>query len=281
VYAELSHAMAAAEGRNFVRLLIEERDLLANDPYNDEIIRAIEKECRTLGLEVMLSFVREQYETQTWLEGVSGLILVGGGLITDELILELKASGRPLVLVDNYTRHGDVLSVHSDHYGAGYLAAEYLIRQGHKKIGFIRGPAKYKPLIDRYAGYCAALAAYGLPLVPEYAPPNIDRPFLKGYEEMKALMALDDRPTAVFAVSDRAAFGAVRALNDLGLRPGVDIALIGCDNVRRDQEYVPDLPTVHIPRAEVGQMAARFLLEAIKGNALTGKVVIPGRLIVP
>jgi DNA-binding LacI/PurR family transcriptional regulator len=281
-YSELSHDLAINEGKRFIRLLIEQSDnLFESDPYNREIIQSIESECRLMGVEMVLTFVREGADVREWPEGMAGLILLGGGLITDDLVTKSKETGIPLVLVDNYTHKGDVLSVHSDHYGAGFLATEYLIGRGHTRIGFISGPAKYKPLVDRYAGYCSALMEYGLPLVPEFVSPNLDRKYIKGYYEMKYLLELKERPTGVFAVSDRSAFGAMQAIRDMGIEMGQEIDLIGCDNIRGNQEIADHVATVHVPRYEVGQMAVRFLIEAIKGNTLSGKVVIPGRLVVP
>ncbi|UVI29284.1 LacI family DNA-binding transcriptional regulator [Paenibacillus spongiae] len=281
-FAELNYDRAVSEGRQFIRLLIEESSSsLQSYPYNSEIIQAVESECRRLGYEIILTFVRETPDPVAWLENVSGLILVGGGLITDELVEELRQSGLPLVLVDNYSHRGDVLSVHSDHYGAGYMATEYLIGQGHERIGFIGGPAKYKPLVNRYAGYCAALMAHGLPFVPEYVAFPGDRKYIKGYDEMKSLIALPERPGGVFAVSDKSAFGALQALRDMALEPGRDVQLIGCDNIQGQQEIFGQIPTVHVPRVEVGVMAVRFLIEAMKGNLLQGKIVIPGKLILP
>lgn len=281
-YAERSHERAISEGRRMIRLLIEEfSSPFENNPYNSEIVQGIERESGLLGCEVVLTFVRGDSDPDTWTDNVAGMILVGGGLITDALVERLKASGVPLVLADNYTHKGNALSVHADHYGAGFLATEHLIGRGHRRIGFISGPAKYKPLVDRYAGYCAALMEYGLPLVPDYIAPNRDREYIKGYLEMKHLMELKERPTAVFAVSDRSAFGALQAMRELQLEPGRDIELIGCDNIRGSQEVAPRIATVHVPRIEVGQMAVRFLVEAMKGNAAGGKVVIPGRLVPP
>ncbi len=279
-YAELSHDRALAEGRLLIRVLIEQYASFETDPYYGEIIHGIEKECSLLGYEMVLSFVREGSDSQAWLNQVGGLIALGGGLITDELISELRHSGIPLVLVDNYTHKGDILSVHSDHYGAGFLATEYLIGRGHRRIGFISGPVKYKSLVDRYAGYCAALMEHGMPLDPQYITPNFDDGYIKGYQEMKYLLQLSERPTAVFAVSDRAAFGALQAMNEAGLADG-EIELIGCDNVGGSQGMAERIATVNIPRLEVGQMSVRFLVEAIKGNALVGKVVIPGTLALP
>lgn len=265
-------------GRQFVRLLIEETDaLFTTDSYNSDIMMGIEQECRDAGLEIALAFVRTDSDPVQIAEGAAGLIAIGGGLITDSLVMRLQQAGKPLILVDNYTHAGNVPSVHADHYGAGFMATQRLIARGHDKIGFISGPVKYKPLVDRYAGYCAALIENGLPLRPEYVAPNVDRKFVKGYMEMKYLIELPDRPTAVFAVSDRAALGGIQALQDMGLVHGKDVELVGCDNIAAIGEVVPPIATVHVPRIEVGQMAVRFLLEAIKGNTLAGKFVLPGR----
>jgi LacI family transcriptional regulator len=163
-------------------------------------------------------------------------------LITDSLVMELHDANIPLILVDNYAHKGDLPSIHADHYGAGFLAVEHLISKGHSKIGFISGPAKYKPLLDRYAGYCAALMEYGLP-------------------------------------RDRSVLGAVQALQDMGLSHGKDVELAGCDNIPAIRELSPQFATVHVPRWEVGQMTVRFLIEAIKGNTFIGKVVIPCKLV--
>lgn len=281
-FAERNHDLAVSEGRSFIRLLIEESSsLFDSDTYNGEIVASIENECRLLGYEVVLTFVREDSDPSLWLDHVAGLLLLGGGLITDALIGQLRLSGTPIALVDNYSHKGDTLSVHSDHYGAGFLATEYLIGRGHRRIGFISGPAKYKPLVDRYAGYCAALMEYGLPYLPDYVAPNRDRKHIKGYLEMKYLLELSELPDAVFAVSDRSAYGALQAMRDTGFAPGRDIELIGCDNIGGDQGVSGQIATVHIPRAEVGQMATRFLVESIKGNPLGGKVILPGRLVLP
>lgn len=281
-FGEAEPRRGAAHEPGFIRLLMEEAtSSRMTDAYNADIIAGIESECAALGFELVLSIVRPDSPVEQWTDGVAGLILLGGGGITDALIERVRGDGLPILLVDNYVHQGDVSTVHADHYGAGFLATQYLIGRGHRSIGFISGPVKYKPLVDRYAGYCAALMEYGLPLVPHYVAPNEDRMFVKGYLEMNYLMKLADRPTAVFAVSDRAALGAVQALQELGLARGKDVELIGCDGIPDIGSLQPALPTVHVPRIEVGQMAVRFLVAAIDGNRLPGKIVLPARLVEP
>lgn len=264
----------------FIRLLIEEssKSVFA-DPFNGVIIRAIEQECRELGYELVLSFVSEKNNPDAWTVGASGLLLLGGGLITDELLNNLVGSPIPVILVDNYLHCGRFISIHADHYGAGYIATQYLLKKGHRKIGFIAGPSRYKTLTDRFAGYCAALIEHGIPLNMEHISPNFDKQERKGYLEMKHLLSRPDRPSAVFACSDKAAIGAVTVMNEMGLKAGEDVELVGCDNIDSIRKLAVPLATVDIPKAQVGKQAVRTLIEAINGNAYIRKIVIPPSLV--
>ncbi|WP_274362016.1 LacI family DNA-binding transcriptional regulator [Paenibacillus thermotolerans] len=264
----------------FIRLLIEESsESVFADPFNGAIIRAIEQECRGLGYELVLTFVSEKNNPDAWTVGASGLLLLGSGLITDELLLKLKKSPVPVILVDNYLHCGGFISIYADHYGAGYIATQYLIEQGHRSIGFISGPSKYKTLTDRFAGYCSALIEHGIPLNMEFISPNFDKQEKKGYLEMKHLLNRPERPTAVFACSDKAALGAYKALDEMGLKAGEDIELVGCDNIESLRNLPVPIATVDIPKSQVGKQAVRTLLEAINGNDYIRKIVIPPSLV--
>ncbi len=278
---KLRYSRGAATNGSFIRLLIEESSKpVITDPFNGEIIRAIEHESHLLGYEILLTFVREDSDPAAWLSGASGMLVLGSGLITDQMLAIFKEAPIPVILVDNYTHEGNFPSIHADHYGAGYLATQYLIRCGHRNIGYISGPSRYKTLTDRFAGYCSALAEHGIPIRMEYISPNYDKQDGKGYLEMKYLMGLPNRPTAVFACSDKAALGALKALSDLGLKAGSDVVLVGCDNIEDIQHTDPPLTTVHLPKWEVGQQAVRSMVEAINGSMFNGKIVIPGQLMV-
>jgi DNA-binding LacI/PurR family transcriptional regulator len=276
-----SRSSSLGNGNAFIRLLIEDSAKpVTTDPFNGEIIRAIEHESRLMGYEIILTFVRHDSDPAAWLVGASGLLVLGSGLITDQLLLHLKDAAIPVILVDNYTHEGMFSSIHADHYDAGYLATKHLIQQGHSKIGYISGPSRYKTLTDRFAGYCAALVEHGIPLKMEYISPNWDKKHEhKGYLEMKYLMELPDRPTAVFACSDKSALGAMKALSNMGFMAGADVDLIGCDNIEEVQNTTPTLSTVHMPKWQVGQQAVRSLVEAVNGNPFIGKIVVPGQLI--
>jgi DNA-binding LacI/PurR family transcriptional regulator len=281
-YREMDRSDTPADAKSLLRLLIEEpASSTVTDPYVSEIIMAIEEECASAGYEVILTYVRPNADVNKWVEGVAGLLLLGGGQITDSMITQLQDAGIPCILVDNYIHYGALPSIQPDHYEAGYMATEYLIGLGHTKIGFISGPSRYKTLVDRFAGYCSAMIKHGIQLNVNYIASHVDQLHIKGYREMKALMELADPPTAVFAVSDKSALGAVAALKEMGMVQGRDVDLMGCDNIPALRELQPRIATIDIPRWEVGQMAVRFLIEAVKGNTFRGKVVLPGRLVLP
>jgi DNA-binding LacI/PurR family transcriptional regulator len=119
---------------------------------------------------------------------------------------------------------------------------------GHTRIGALPGPAKYKSLVDRLRGHTIALLERGL--VPDLAlqpPPTPGHP-RKGYVQMQEILALPRRPTAVFAVSDKTAFGAMEAIKDAGLRIPRDISIVGIDDVHESACSSPPLTTYHVPK---------------------------------
>ncbi len=156
-YAELSHDRALAEGRLLIRVLIEQYASFETDPYYGEIIHGIEKECSLLGYEMVLSFVREGSDSQAWLNQVGGLIALGGGLITDELISELRHSGIPLVLVDNYTHKGDILSVQRIKDIHARLPNTHLVMHGSSSV-----PQELLAAIRQFGGDMKE--TYGVPV---------------------------------------------------------------------------------------------------------------------
>src|SRR5262245_10391515 len=89
----------------------------------------------------------------------------------------------------------------------------------------------------------------------------------QGYDEMRAWIAEGDLPEAVFAVNDPVAIGAMHALTEAGYRVGRDIAVVGAGNIHYGDMLGVPLTTVAWPTAEIGQQAARLLIEMIEGDA--------------
>jgi LacI family transcriptional regulator len=199
----------------------------------------------------------------------AGILAIGGGDITDELLDRIAEEGMPLVAVDNYSNHRQLDSVVTDDRAGAYLATRHLIELGHRRIAIILGPEKYKPLVERYHGYRDALNEANIPLDPALiqAPLSQGTP-QKGYRETERLLQLDPLPTAIFAVSDRTALGALALLQQRGLRVPEDLSLVGFDNVAPGAHAHPALTTVNRPHYEMGIIAMQRLDMLISGRAI-------------
>ena len=213
-----------------------------------------------------------------------GLVALGGGDLTDDYIESLECSGAPLVLVDNYSLKSPVNCVVADYELGSYFAVRHLLERGHRRIAIICGAPKYKPLTDRLMGYLRAMIEAGIYPSPELVQPPISKGQPnKGYREMKSLLSLPERPSAVFCVSDRTAFHAMQAIYEAGLRIPEDIALVGFDDVPESRQSNPPLTTVHDPKWEMGAAAAQLLIDLMNGkpnNLPPVRMVLPTSLVV-
>jgi LacI family transcriptional regulator, repressor for deo operon, udp, cdd, tsx, nupC, and nupG len=191
----------------------------------------------------------------------------------------LLSLGRPIVLVGG---SAGFPSVSIDDVEVGVTATAHLIELGHRRIGFVGVDRNVRGTFlaagDRRRGYRRALRRAGI---------EVDRALEKcgdftvasGREAMHDLMALDEPPTAVFAASDEMAMGCLHAVRQAGLRVPEDFSVIGID----DHEMAPlhDLTTVAQPVVEQGRVAARLLLDQLRGEhvAADTTVVVPTTLV--
>ena len=170
----------------------------------------------------------------------------------------------PFVLVDRYLGERSWNYVLCDNERVGYLAAEHLIKLGHKSIAHIYCPGL--PISGlRLAGYRQALNDHGIS-----ARPSLEQPGgvtqEAGYQAMKSLLGLKPAPTAVFAFNDPMAIGVMEAAFDSGLAVPVDIAVVGAGNIAHGNMLKVALTTVEQRPFESGQKAAEVLLGAISKN---------------
>ncbi len=168
-------------------------------------------------------------------------------------LIGLTVAGVPSVTIDDKT--------------AARLATQHLINLGHTRIGTISGSPSEAPFtaeFEREAGFAQVMAEAGIevdPMLESYGYFSIEG----GEAAMTALLTQPKRPTAVFALSDEMAFGALRALRAHGLRPGVDVSVVGVDG--HDMAEHLDLTTVVQPVADLGRIAAESLIAQMREGA--------------
>ncbi len=275
-----------AKSKGFVGLLVERLSAsLTGDLFYADVATGIQKEAEQLGYSIAISVVNEPTAILPRLvneKSVVGLIAIGGGDITDHLLQLIDNSNLPLVTVDNQSYLDVINSVVVDNYRGAYLATKHLIELGHRRIAVIQGPRKYKSLTKRYYGYLNAMidAGYDIDKHLVQAPLSSGVPN-KGYREMKALLSIEHPPTAVFAVSDRTALGAISAIEEAGLKVPEDMSIAAFDNMPQDAYPPPGLTTVASDRLGMGRIAIQRLHQLIeKPRQIPTSIVMPCQLII-
>lgn len=254
-----------------------------SEGFYTRIVTGIEDSVYALGYQVLLHVYRPEIDPISSIRElmgreIDGLIIANDGDVTPEVIEKVARAGLPIVLIENYqpTR---IHSITADNLTAGRIVTEHLIDLGHTRIGALGGPPKYSSLRDRMRGHQIAMIEHGLPIDPRYAPKPISGNPRKGYVQMQQLLALPDPPTAVFAVSDRAAFGAIEAIKDAGLRVPDDISVVGIDDVRDAAYSTPPLTTFTVPKYDLGVVAVSILHRLVTGAKIPpSRTVLLGKL---
>lgn len=193
----------------------------------------------------------------------------------DARIHYLLERGFPFVAFGRADEAWDFPYVDVDGEAGVRQAVDYLIQLGHRRIGLIAWPESSLTGDTRCAGYLAALRAAGLGRDPAWIV-RTEHEEAAGRAAMRQLLALpaDRRPTAVMALSDLMAIGAMNALYEAGLQPGQDVAVVGFDDIPLAQYLRPPLTTLRQPIPEVGERVVKMLLSLIRGEPLAERQVL-------
>jgi LacI family transcriptional regulator len=234
-------------------------------PWAIEIIRGVEEVAREHDLGVVLSAQEGPGALgRSWIDAVAsrrtaGVVLVVSEL-TEEQAARLTARRIPFVVVDPAGEPApDVPSVGATNWNGGLTATRHLLELGHRRVGMIGGPREMLCSRARVDGYRAALETAGVPVDPELIRHG-DFHVEKAYEEGRKLLALSDRPTAIFAGSDLQAFGLYEAARVLGLQVPRHLSVIGFDDLPMARWAWPPLTTIRQPLTEMAAAAARLVL---------------------
>jgi LacI family transcriptional regulator len=279
-------ANSGAAKSQAICLLIEKGAMPAVvDLFYGDIIRGFQTEAQRLGYQVLLHMYDSSADTPAVLiqglpEEARGLVVANDGDVRPEIVSQLERLGLPLVLIESHAPDRRVDCVVGDNFEAGYVVTRRLLDLGHRSVAILPGPTKYSSLVERLRGSLAALAEEGIVVPPELRPQPVSGHPKKGYLQMKEILQLSERPTAVVAVSDKTAFGAMEALREAGLSIPADISLVGIDDVAESEFARPPLTTFRIPRHEMGVIAMQKLRHQIDGNPEPpAKTVVYGELI--
>jgi LacI family transcriptional regulator len=187
----------------------------------------------------------------------------------------------PFVLIDRTVTGVDCDVVLGDNAGGARHLVDHLISLGHRRIGLIVESDDVSTARDRHRGYTAAVEAARLPHDPSLVIRSAVDP-AGGFEGMRRLLELDDRPTAVFTVNNLVALGAIEAIRADGLRVPEDIALVCFDDIEYASRLYPFLTVMAQPAETLGTLGTQLLLDRVAGRApeRSRVVVLPAEFLV-
>lgn len=177
-------------------------------------------------------------------------------------LLEVYQQGFPIVILDDQSLHSRIPWIGPDNRNGAYEAVRHLLALGHRRIGYIQGPAQYQCSYDRFAGYRQALEEIGIVYDPTLVVQG-DFTTPGGQAACEHLLNLPRRPTAIFAANDQMAYGVLTAASAHGLRIPDELAVIGFDDIAIFAPIQPSLTTVKQPFQDMGKRAAETLLALV------------------
>ncbi len=227
-----------------------------------------------------MAFLDEQIDLIAQNRAVQGLLIIDLR-ITDEQRARLDEANVPYVGLNHFT-NVSWPCVATDNLQGGYLATEYLLRHGHRRIAYIGDDFVdsfgFRTSQERYQGHLQALAEYNVEPRDEYL-----RLGMYGYEAARHLaqdlLKMDQPPTAIFAMSDMQALGCIAAVRAAGLRVPQDVSVLGYDDLEISEHTGLTTVRQHLERS--GQYGVRYLLDLIRRRDQSQPPEMPPLTVIP
>lgn len=243
------------------------------DPYYLALRLAVEKKCdeEAIVFQRLASYDKGHKK----LDGIIAIGKFGKGEIK-----QLDTYECPIVFVDFSPNEEKYDAVVTDYQKGVEKALEFLLKLGHKEIGYIGGEEYLEECLledERETTFKKFMESLGL-FREEWFLKGTFLPE-EGYRMMKTFLEMPDYPKALFIASDPMAIGAYKAISEAGLQVGQDISLIGFDDIYTSQFLTPSLTTVKVYTDFMGETAVDVLVEKIKSRReIHKKILIPTKL---
>ena len=251
--------------------------------YFIELLRGVEKEARSQSMHVLVANADEDFDTeyeaiQTFLAyNCSGLIICPVSH-RDDYLYALREEDVNVVIIDRSVEEGIGFSeVLIDNRKDSRTAVEHLLQNGHRRIAYISSAAlDTSPIQERYAGYCGALEAYGVPLDMNLVKnlPNVGETAHHTVE----LLSLADRPTAFYIADEPYAIHVVSTIIQRGLTVPDDASVVIFGNPTWAAHLPPGFTCVDRPIRMMGEQAVQLLVNQIQGSHQHQRLTLSSQL---
>lgn len=257
--------------------------------FTTTILKGILEEGENLGYRVIISESKNDEKKQSEMLrtmvqfGVDGVLLALSRKTksVDDII---KVMNRiPMVMFDKVSGKIPCTQVVINEEEAAYNAVEHLINTGKRRIAIIKELEGSYNSQKRYEGYLRALKDHKIPIDEKIILSTEDISLSKGRMMANILLSLKERPDAIFAITDSAAIGTIKALNKFKVSIPEEIAVVGFSNSLSSTIINPSLTTVDQPGNKIGRTAIKYLVEEIenpKEDHFTKTIEVKTNLIV-
>lgn len=218
-------------------------------PFFDSLAQSLHAAAEARGFSLILlmgkSYAQQRRMVESIYQGVADAVFFANPrFVEDEDLARMARAGIAAAVYDNALQAGGVDFVRYPAFDVSQAEVEYLVRKGHRRIGFIGIRPKTELSDLRCAGYVAAMQGHGL--LPQFIMVEFENWLSRGviYDQVTALLRQPDRPTAILLGSDFGAIVALAAAQDAGLRVPQDLAVMGSGNIPEASYIRPSLSTV-------------------------------------
>lgn len=246
--------------RRVAFLLHRQHNTLSSSTFYSPVLHGVEEACRKEGIVPSFLAVGPADPLREQLQLHAPDALLCAGFFEAELLAALRATGKPMVLVD--MRAPGFASVNADNAGGAWQATRHLIASGRKRIAFLAGSLAHYSISERMRGFRRALFEAKILADPELEavlPPAADQEQAIR-QAVRQLLALPDPPDALLCYNDSTALAAMRCCQDAGLRVPGDISLVGFDDISAAAHAHPPLTTLRIDKEALGIAGVELLL---------------------
>ncbi len=235
-----------------------------SSPHNAHLVGSIVRYIQELGYYAMINLVEDCTSIAKSIRSWNVQAAIFLGMFDDEIEQIYALSNIPMVFIDSYSAIRQLSNVGIDDYKGGQLAAEYLIKNGHKHVAFVSPPNYDNGVVQhRLKGFKDVLAQHGLSLNSEHCFSVIsDADPEQINQAVDQLMLIKNEITAVFVTSDGLAASLISGLHRYGLRIPADLSVIGFDNMTISKQIYPPLTTI----AQDLELKARLAVEILNGR---------------
>lgn len=254
-----------------VKFVTFKRDgsIVEDTPFFPLMLVGVEQACRDNGMDMVMCTLDMRdadygEQVKMFLNDKSAAVVMLGTEMIDSDIALLHKITAPFIVIDYWNGDMSFDALQINNADSIRYAIRYLIKNGHREIGYLKGKFRIVPFKDRGIGYATGMLGSGLTVKEEYTL-ELGTTMDTAYADMKKYLKENIKlPTAFIADNDMIALGAMKAMAECGIGIPEDVSIIGFDDLPFSAISYPPLTTLRVPKQEMGRIATRRLIQLIK-----------------